>query len=130
MTIWNFIHYSFPYCILQIDNKCQLLRMNVQHCLSLNSLPEYSNIFDCAPHVGHHVGSHFFFFFKLLSCVQLFAAPWTVTCQAPLSMEFSRQEYWSGKLFPSPGDLPNPGIEPRSPALQADFLPCEPPGRP
>ena len=46
--------------------------------------------------------------------------PWTVACQAPLSMEFSRQEYWSGLLFPSPGDLPDPGIEPRSAALQAD----------
>ena len=45
---------------------------------------------------------------------------WTVACQAPLSMGFSRQEYWSGLLFPSLGDLPNPGIEPRSPALQAD----------
>ena len=90
--------------------------MTVQQYLSLNSLPEYSNIFDCASHVGHHVGSlslSFFFSLKLLSCVQLFAAPWTVACQAALSMEFSRQEYWSGKLFPSPGDLPNPGIKPR-----------------
>ena len=66
----------------------------------------------------------------LLSCVQLFAAPWTVTCQAPLSMEFSRQEYWSGKLFPSPGDLPNPGIEPTSPALKAHSLPAESQGKP
>ena len=54
--------------------------------------------------------------------------PWTVAHQAPLSMEFSRQEYWSGLLFPSPGDLPNPGIEPRSPTLQADALPSEPSG--
>ena len=53
--------------------------------------------------------------------------PWTVACQAPLSMGFSRQEHWSGLLFPSPEDLPNPGIEPRSPALQADSLPSEPP---
>ena len=50
-------------------------------------------------------------------------SPWTVARQAPLSMEFSRLEYWSGSPFPSPGDLPNPGIEPRSPALQADSLP-------
>ena len=50
--------------------------------------------------------------------------------QAPLSMGFSRQEYWSGLPFPSPGDLPNPGIEPRSPAFQADFLPTELQGRP
>ena len=51
-------------------------------------------------------------------------------CQAPLSMRFSRQAYWSGLPFPSPGDLPDPGIEPRSPALQADSLPTEPPGKP
>ena len=59
---------------------------------------------------------------KLVSRVLLFATPWTVACQAPPSMEFSSQEYWSGLPFPSPGDLPNPGIEPRSPALQIDFL--------
>ena len=51
--------------------------------------------------------------------------PWTVTCQAPLSLGFSRQEYWGGLPVPSPGDLPNPGIKPRSPALQADSLPTE-----
>ena len=62
---------------------------------------------------------------KLLSRVQLFATPWTAT-QAPPSMEFSRQEYWSGLPFPSPGDLPNSGIEPRFPTLQADTLPSEP----
>ena len=66
---------------------------------------------------------------KLLSRVRLFAIPWTVAYQAPLSMEFSRQKYWSGLPFPSPGDLPDPGIEPRSPALQADALPSEPPGK-
>ena len=53
------------------------------------------------------------------------AIPWTIAHQAPLSMGFSRQEYWSGLPFPSPGDLPNPGIEPGSPALQADDLPTE-----
>ena len=63
---------------------------------------------------------------KSLSRVQLFATPWTVACQAHLSMEFSRQEYWSGLPFPSPGELPNPGIEPGSPALQAGALPSEP----
>jgi len=67
---------------------------------------------------------------KSLSRVQLFATPWTIAYQAPLSMEFSRQEYWSGLLFPSPGDLPDPGIEPRSPTLQADASPSEPPGKP
>ena len=54
---------------------------------------------------------------KLLSCVQLFATPWTVAYHAPPSMGFSRQEYWSGLPFPSPEDLPDPGIEPGSPAL-------------
>ena len=54
---------------------------------------------------------------------------WTVAHQAPLSMGFSKQEYWSGLPFPSPGDLPNPGIEPRSPALQTDTLSSEPPGK-
>ena len=66
---------------------------------------------------------------KSLSRVQLFATPWTVAYQAPQFMEFSRQEYWSGLPFPSPRDLPDPGIEPRSPALQADTLPSEPPGK-
>ena len=61
-----------------------------------------------------------------LSCVQLFATPWTATHQAPLSMGFFRQEYWSGFPFPPPGDLPHLGIEPTSPALQADSLPYEP----
>ena len=56
--------------------------------------------------------------------------PWTISHQAPLSMGFSRQEYWSGLLFPSPGYLPDPGIETRSPALQADSLPSEPPEKP
>ena len=60
----------------------------------------------------------------------LFATPWIVARQASLSMGFSRREYWSGLPFPSPEDLPNPGIKPRSPALQADSLPAEPPGKP
>ena len=65
---------------------------------------------------------------KSLSRVRLFATLWTVAHQAPPSMEFSRQEYWSGLPFPSPGDLPNPGTKPGSPSLQADALPSEPPG--
>ena len=58
------------------------------------------------------------------------ATPRTVDNQAPLSLGFSRQEYWNGLPFPSPEDLPNPGIKPRSPALQADSLPSELPGKP
>ena len=67
---------------------------------------------------------------KSLSRVRLFATPWTLAYQDPQSMGFSRQEYWSGLPFPSPGDLPDPGFEPGSPALQADTLPSEPPGSP
>ena len=66
---------------------------------------------------------------KSLSRVLLFSTPWTVADQAPPSMGFSSQEYWSGLPFPSPGDLPDPGIEPKSPMLQADALSSEPPGK-
>ena len=67
----------------------------------------------------------------MLSCVWPFATPWAAACQAPLSMEFSRQEYWSGLPFPSPGDLPNQGIKPMasaSSALAGRFFSTEPPG--
>ena len=65
---------------------------------------------------------------RVVSRVQLFAIPWTH--QAPLSMEFSKEEYWSGLPFPTPGDLPNPGIEPASPALAGRFFSIEPPEKP
>ena len=70
---------------------------------------------------------------QLLSHVQLFVTLWTVAHQAPLSMEFPRQEYWSGWPFPPPGDLPNPGVEPTSPVspvLAGRFFTTEPPGKP
>ena len=68
---------------------------------------------------------------KLLRvCAQLSETPWTVAHQVPLFMEFPRQEYWSGLPFPSPGDLPDAGIKPPYPALQADSLPSEPQGEP
>ena len=67
---------------------------------------------------------------KSLSRVRLFATQWTVAYQAPPSMGFFRQEYWSGLPFSSPGDLPNPGIELGFPALEADALTSEPPGKP
>ena len=66
---------------------------------------------------------------KSLNHVQLSVTPWTVAYQSPLSMGFSRQEYWSGLPLPFPGDLPHPGIETGSPALQTDALPSEPPGK-
>ena len=65
-----------------------------------------------------------------VSHIQLFATPWTVAYQAPLSMEFSKQECWSGLPFPSPGDLLHTGLEPGSPALQVGSLPAELPGKP
>ena len=64
------------------------------------------------------------------SVVSNSATPWTVACQCPPSMEFYRQEHWNGLPFPSPGDLPDPGMEPRSPALLADSLPSEPAEKP
>ena len=64
-----------------------------------------------------------------LSRVRLSATPWTVAHHASLSMGFSRQEYWSGLPFPSPGDLPDPGIKPKSPILEVDALTSEPPGK-
>ena len=67
---------------------------------------------------------------KSLSFVQLFVTPWTIAYQRPRSMGFSRQEHWSGLPFPSPGDIPDPGIEPQSSTLQADTSPSEPPGKP
>ena len=66
----------------------------------------------------------------LLSRVGLFAAPWTIAHQAPLSMEFSREEYWSGQPCLLPWDCPDPGIQPGSPAFQVDPLPSEPAGKP
>ena len=69
----------------------------------------------------------------VLNCVQLFAIPRTVACQIPLSMEFFRQEYWNGLPFPTPGDLPNPGIKPEcpaSPAMAGGFCTTVPPGKP
>ena len=67
---------------------------------------------------------------RRFSHVRFFPTSWTVAHQAPLSMGFSRQEYWSGLLFTSPGDLLDPGVEPESPALKADSLLSEPPGKP
>ena len=79
---------------------------------------------------GFFTTSTTFLIVKWLSHVWLFAAPWTVACQAPPSIGFSRQEYWCGLHFLLQGDRPDPGIEPRSPALQTDSFPSEPPGKP
>ena len=87
-----------------------------------------------AANIPHQSGTFITFWWVVyvqsLSHAQLFAVPWTVAHQVPLSLEFSHQEYWSGLPFPSPGDLPNPGIEPASPAWQADYLPLRHLGSP
>ena len=67
---------------------------------------------------------------QLLSQVQLFVTPWTVACQAPLSMGFPKQEYWNELPFPYSGDLPDPGVEPTSPVLAGRFFTTELPGKP
>ena len=84
----------------------------------------------CILYAKHIVSEWVSEWVKSLNHVRLFAAPWTVVYQAPPSMGFSRQEYWSGLPFPSPGNLPDSGIEPRSPALQADALTSKPSGKP
>ena len=89
-------------------------------------------------HKNVHFFVFFFFYHNIYTCVKvlalslvhLFATPWTVAHQAPLCMEFCRQEYWSGLPFPSPGYLPHSGIEPQSPALLGNSLLSEPPGNP
>ena len=89
------------------------------------SCPTLSDPRDCSL-----PGSSIHGIFQARAVVSDSATPWTIAHQAPPSMEFSRQEHWSGLPFPSPGDLPNPGIEPGSPALWADALLSEPPGNP
>ena len=109
-------------CIEEILNKYLSIRhFKCQWCNNkyLSSAPLVRNLQSSR---GHKVKV------KSLSRVQLFVTPWTVAYQAPLSMGFSRQQYWSRLPFPSPGDLPDPGIEPGSPALQTDALTSEPPG--
>ena len=78
----------------------------------------------------YHSSGSFLNFMRVLSCVLLFATPWTVPCQSPLSMGFSQQEYWSGLPFPSLGDLVNPGMDSRSPALAGGLFMAERPEKP
>ena len=87
-------------------------------------------IYNCHTETNANCKSTMCFYCLVAKLCLTLATPWTVAHQAPLSMGFSRQEYWSGLPFPSPGDLPDPGIEPWSPALQADSLPSELPGKP
>ena len=100
---------------------CEVLEKYNLCYFSISSLVEQNHtIFRAERYTTMHVCA------QLLSCVQLLATPWTVAHQAPLSLEFSRQEFWSGVPFPPLGDLPNPGIKPTSlifPYWQADSLP-------
>ena len=95
-------------------------------CLLTKSCPTLCDPVDCSP-PGSSVRRISQTRIPSLSCVGLFVTPWTVACQVSPSMGFSRQEYWSGSPFPSPGDLPNPGTEPVSPALAGRFFTTEPP---
>ena len=117
----TFSRYSYPHQSLPLRQiipnsvKACSLRSILLKIFSLNSHAHFSAPLHTQPSRKVKV--------KLLSCIQLFGTPRTVDYQAPPSMGFSRQEYWSGLPFPSPGDLPDPRIEPRSPALQADAFP-------
>ena len=114
---------------------CCLSRLDVlKACLSGASLKSWGA--QCEVQILHFSGrefspifSHLLLLLSHFGHTRFFASLWTVTHQAPLSIGSSRQECWSGQPFPSPGDLSDPGIEPRSPALQADSLPPAPPGK-
>ena len=80
-------------------------------------------------HQSHHEGPSLVLSFSRSVVFDSFATPWTVACQAPLSVGFPRKEYWSGLPFPSPGDFPNPAIEPKSPALTGESFTAEPSGK-
>ena len=112
--------YTYSFLVIQHSAPGQITKTRKCYAIcgilaSLHEKQKTSDIYNCVC--------------QSLSRIQLFATPWTVDQQATLSMGFSRQEQWSGLPFPSPGDLPNTGIEPRSPALQADSLPSEPTGK-
>ena len=125
-----------------------LLPWTQSHCLTGHPRSNLCTLTHALPHLECHPDSHvsptdswapFSVLLKhiklykvkvnSLSRVWLFATPWTVAHKTPPSIEFSRQVYWSGLPFPSPGDLPDPGLESGSPALQTDALPSEPPGK-
>ena len=121
-----------PPAFLSDPSPC-LIHFPVNHLkrTACASLPHRLVLFLCHYHFHHPTLWRWFSKntrkVKSLSRVRLFVTPWTVAYQAPPSMGFSRQECWKGLPFPSPGDLPNPGIKPRSPALQADASLSEPP---
>ena len=105
--------------VVPLTNKSGKLKFNVKSIIPMETLAYWYKI---ACEIQRTIGYFLQALLKVksLSCVQLFVTPWTGAYQTPPSMEFCRQEYWSGLPSPSPGDLPNPGIKPRSPASQAD----------
>ena len=120
MTLSSFSYIWWPFVCL-LWKKC-LFRHSEVKILNLNQIFKSNYLGICLFLKSNYLGFSFFFFLllsyrkkvKSLSHILLFATPWTVACQAPPSMAFSRQEYWSRLPFPSPGNLPDPGIEPRS----------------
>ena len=130
-------YYSLTILFISLFLLCRSIIYS--HMCSLYSTTFLNSISNCRniSFFVNYLGFFFRFFsimkvkvkVKSLSRVRLFVSPWTVAHQASWSMGSSRQEYWSGLPFPSPGDLPDPGIEQRSPTLQADALTSEPPGK-
>ena len=113
--------------IFPLNSKWWTMRTSDYKFFFLNTIPRnqtFSTLLTALIQSNKHL------LILMLSHVQLVPTPWTVACQAPLSMGFSRQEYWSGLPFLPSEDLPDPGIEPRSPALQADSLLTELQGKP
>ena len=126
--------HEFPWLLLSLLFSFHSRPFAVPYIFSRVSLPWCWKCYSlCLEYSSLLFLSYYFFTsfvcVKSLSRVRLFETPWTVAHQAPLSMGFSRQEYWSGLPFSSPGDLPNLGIKPGPPALQADALTSEPPGK-
>ena len=114
--------------LLWVPDPLELFLTKFEEALTLN--PDSTiRSYGVSPHNDMKMRLWFHNVKSLWLHVQLFGTPWVGDCQAPPSMGFSRHEYWNGSPFPSPGDLPDPGIEPGSPTLQADSLPSEPPGK-
>ena len=113
MMVGKFLHLLDPLWTISFIKGSPLSCGSSNHpCLKLGIMPSVVGVLES------------------LNCIWRFASPWTAALQAPLSMGFSRQEYWSGLPFPSPGGFPHPGIQPKSPALAGGFLTTKPPGKP
>ena len=108
------------YSVLQLDSSAELIILALYKYICFFSPESFES----------ELYTVWYFESEVTQSCPTLCDPWTVVGQAPPSMGFSRREYWTGLPFPSPGDLPDSGIKPRSPALQADSLPSEPPGNP